>query len=325
MKREIIEFIKTHKKTKYLVGYVGDGTNDSEALQAADVSIALGEFDISIAAPFVSKVKNISCVVALMCEGRANLVNGFHNFRFFIFFTFCQFTGLLQLLFFYISWNAAQLIWMDLIMLTAFGYLISSFRPSKLSPHIPKSSLFNKRFLISLSLQILASLVIMIIGYNYMRKNSSFYEYPVDKFSEHEKQTGHIDMNRDYSDNHLMFMMVNNLFLIYFFITSIRSRFRESLTRKPLTILYMIIMMGMNIFWLGLANSHSELDMFINHWFYIPAMPGAVHFVSILLVINSVLTIVIELAVEYVDRKNSKHKLQERQDKCRFFKFVNLI
>ena len=84
-KKTIIQFIKKYKAEKNLVGFVGDGTNDSEALVEADISLSLGDFTMSISAPFVSKVKNISQITTLISEGRGSLYSGLLNFRFLLF------------------------------------------------------------------------------------------------------------------------------------------------------------------------------------------------------------------------------------------------
>jgi magnesium-transporting ATPase (P-type) len=329
MKKEIIKFIKTYKNSKYLTGYVGDGTNDCEALREADVSMALGEFDISIAAPFVSKEKNISSILTLIKEGKANLTNGFYNFRFFIFFTTCQFCGLLLLFFFYISWNASQLIWMDLVILTVFGYLISSFRPGKLTSEIPKSSLFNKRLMISLFLQILFSLIILITSYYILRNHGySFYKRPIDIIDEHAKESGHINIEQEFYDNHFLFIVINNFFVIYFFTINFRGRFREKLFKKPLTICYLFFMFAMNIIWLNLANNYNGFEIFITTFlkktFHIPEMPGIWKCFLIILVFNMFAIVLIELLVDYYDRKYQKRKNNERIEKCKIFRFLTL-
>lgn len=63
-------------------GMCGDGANDCGALKAAAVGISLSEAEASIAAPFTSKVQDISCVVTLIREGKAALATSFQAFKF---------------------------------------------------------------------------------------------------------------------------------------------------------------------------------------------------------------------------------------------------
>jgi cation-transporting ATPase 13A3/4/5 len=55
----------------------GDGANDCGALKTANVGISLSEAEASIAAPFTSKIQNISCVISLLKEGKASLTTSF--------------------------------------------------------------------------------------------------------------------------------------------------------------------------------------------------------------------------------------------------------
>ena len=55
----------------------GDGANDCVALKTADIGVSLSEAEASIAAPFTSKIQNISCVVELLKEGKASLTTSF--------------------------------------------------------------------------------------------------------------------------------------------------------------------------------------------------------------------------------------------------------
>jgi cation-transporting ATPase 13A3/4/5 len=55
----------------------GDGANDCGALKTADVGISLSEAEASIAAPFTSRIQDISCVIKVFREGRAALVTSF--------------------------------------------------------------------------------------------------------------------------------------------------------------------------------------------------------------------------------------------------------
>ena len=59
----LIKQLKSYHKV--MVGMCGDGANDCAALKTASVGISLSEAEASIAAPFTSKVQDISCVVDL--------------------------------------------------------------------------------------------------------------------------------------------------------------------------------------------------------------------------------------------------------------------
>ena len=64
------------------VGMGGDGANDCAALKSADAGLSLSDSEASIAAPFTSKVQNISSMVILMREGRASLATSITAFKF---------------------------------------------------------------------------------------------------------------------------------------------------------------------------------------------------------------------------------------------------
>lgn len=62
-KQELVEKLQG---LDYTVGFCGDGANDCGALKAADVGISLSEAEASVAAPFTSRVFDISCVPQLI-------------------------------------------------------------------------------------------------------------------------------------------------------------------------------------------------------------------------------------------------------------------
>lgn len=62
-KHELVEKLQS---IDYCCGFCGDGANDCGALKAADVGISLSEAEASVAAPFTSRVFDISCVPKLI-------------------------------------------------------------------------------------------------------------------------------------------------------------------------------------------------------------------------------------------------------------------
>ncbi len=63
----------------------------------AHVGISLSEAEASVAAPFTSKIQNISCVPQVIKEGRAALVTSFGVFKYMALYSMIQFTSVLIL------------------------------------------------------------------------------------------------------------------------------------------------------------------------------------------------------------------------------------
>src|ERR1700753_21240 len=89
-KHELVEKLQS---IDYCCGFCGDGANDCGALKAADVGVSLSEAEASVAAPFTSHIFDISCVPALIKEGRAALVTSFCCFKYMSLYSAIQFTS----------------------------------------------------------------------------------------------------------------------------------------------------------------------------------------------------------------------------------------
>src|ERR1700743_3201893 len=85
--------VERYQMLGYCVGFCGDEANDCGALKAADVGISLSEAEASVAAPFTSRVFDISCVPEVIREGRAALVTSFSCFKYMSLYSAIQFTS----------------------------------------------------------------------------------------------------------------------------------------------------------------------------------------------------------------------------------------
>jgi cation-transporting P-type ATPase 13A2 len=83
--------LKTKEIFNITVGMCGDGANDCNALKCADAGLSLSESEASIAAPFTSKVSNITAMVTLLKEGRASMATAVSIFKFIMMYSLIQF------------------------------------------------------------------------------------------------------------------------------------------------------------------------------------------------------------------------------------------
>ena len=143
----------------------GDGANDCGALKQADAGISLSEAEASIAAPFTSKVQDISCVITLLREGRAALTTTFQAFKFIELYSMIQFFSVTILYLQSSNLSDSQYLYIDigvLVPLCVFQSWTGAYH--KLTPILPQESLFNFPVLLS----VLGSAAIQLVFQLYM-------------------------------------------------------------------------------------------------------------------------------------------------------------
>jgi cation-transporting ATPase 13A2 len=149
--------------SSFLVGMCGDGANDCSSLKTADIGVSLSEAEASIAAPFTSKVQDISCIVKLLREGRCALSNSFQCFKYIVVYSMIQFITVTLL---YTSFSAVgdyQFLWIDLFMIFPLAIFMSYTKANKqLSTYLPTTNLISFPVLASIIGQIMIQLIFQV-------------------------------------------------------------------------------------------------------------------------------------------------------------------
>ncbi|ORY09897.1 hypothetical protein BCR34DRAFT_486512 [Clohesyomyces aquaticus] len=175
-KHELVEKLQS---IDYCVGFCGDGANDCGALKAADVGISLSEAEASVAAPFTSRVFDISCVPQVIKEGRAALVTSFSCFKYMSLYSAIQFTSVSFLYASASNLGDFQFLYIDLLLILPIAIFMGwSGAYPQLSRKRPTASLVSRKVLTPLLGQIFICVLIQAIGFEYVQKQP-WYQPPV--------------------------------------------------------------------------------------------------------------------------------------------------
>lgn len=169
-KHELVEKLQS---IDYCVGFCGDGANDCGALKAADVGISLSEAEASVAAPFTSRVFDISCVPQVIQEGRAALVTSFSCFKYMSLYSAIQFTSVSFLYASASNLGDFQFLYIDLLLILPIAIFMGWTGPYPvLSRKRPTASLVSRKVLTPLLGQIFITVMVQLIGFEYVHKQS---------------------------------------------------------------------------------------------------------------------------------------------------------
>ena len=166
-KHELVEKLQS---IDYCCGFCGDGANDCGALKAADVGISLSEAEASVAAPFTSRVFDISCVPQVIREGRAALVTSFCCFKYMSLYSAIQFTSVSFLYASASNLGDFQYLFIDLFLILPIAIFMGWSGPNEIicRKH-PTASLVSRKVLTPLLGQILICIIIQAVAFQLVR------------------------------------------------------------------------------------------------------------------------------------------------------------
>ncbi|KAI9746524.1 MAG: hypothetical protein M1818_000237 [Claussenomyces sp. TS43310] len=167
-KHELVEKLQS---LDYCCGFCGDGANDCGALTAADVGISLSEAEASVAAPFTSRIFDITCVPEVIREGRAALVTSFSCFKYMSLYSAIQFTSVSFLYASASNLGDFQFLFIDLLIILPIAIFMGwTGAYPVLSRKRPTASLVSRKVLTPLLGQIGISILIQAIGFVTVRR-----------------------------------------------------------------------------------------------------------------------------------------------------------
>lgn len=145
------ELVEKLQELSYTTGFCGDGANDCGALKAADVGISLSEAESSVAAPFTSRVFEISCVLDVIKEGRCALATSFSCFKYMSLYSAIQFVSVSLLYSVGSNLGDFQFLWIDLFLILPIAIFMAWSKPyGVLSKKRPTANLVSRKVLVPL-------------------------------------------------------------------------------------------------------------------------------------------------------------------------------
>lgn len=211
------ELVEQLQKMDYTVGFCGDGANDCGALKAADVGISLSEAEASVAAPFTSKIFDITCVLDVIKEGRASLVTSFACFQYMSLYSAIQFISITILYSRGSNLGDFQFLYIDLLLIIPIAVTMSWSKPyHELAKKRPSANLVSPKILVPLILDIVFLFLFQFLPWIWIQ-GRPWYIKPI---------VGGDDAVQS-SDNTVLFYISNFQYILTSVVLSIGPPYRE--------------------------------------------------------------------------------------------------
>lgn len=213
------ELVEQLQKIDYTVGFCGDGANDCGALKAADVGISLSEAEASVAAPFTSRVFEISCVLDVIKEGRSSLVTSFSCFKYMSLYSAIQFITITILYKRGTNLGDFQFLYIDMFLILPLAIFMSWSKPfGTLCVKRPTANLVSPKILIPMICHISVILAFQIVLWLWVQ-NEPWYIKPIPAGDDDVKS----------SDNTVLFLFSNFQYILIAVVLSSGPPYRQSM------------------------------------------------------------------------------------------------
>ncbi|KAK7208376.1 P-type ATPase-like protein [Myxozyma melibiosi] len=217
------ELVEKLQEIDYSVCFCGDGANDCGALKAADVGISLSEAEASVAAPFTSRVFEISCVPDVIREGRASLVTSFSCFKYMSLYSAIQFSTVGILYASGTNLGDFQFLMIDMFLILPIAVFMAWAKPYPvLSRKRPTANLVSQKILIKLVGQIVISVFFQFIIWEAV-KRQPWYTPPI---------PGSDDSHVQSSDNTSLFLASCYQYIFVAMVLSVGPPYREPMRKN---------------------------------------------------------------------------------------------
>ncbi|KJX93603.1 hypothetical protein TI39_contig4286g00001 [Zymoseptoria brevis] len=237
-KHELVEKLQS---IDYCAGFCGDGANDCGALKAADVGISLSEAEASVAAPFTSRVFDISCVPEVIREGRAALVTSFSCFKYMSLYSAIQFTSVSFLYATASNLGDFQFLFIDLALILPIAIFMGWSGPyHELSRKRPTASLVSRKVLTPLIGQIVICVMTQFIGWWFVRQQPWYKPPIIDKDHSNSKN----------SENSTLFLVSCFQYILSAIVLSVGKPFRQSMGHNLPFVITMLVALAISAYML---------------------------------------------------------------------------
>ncbi|KAK9451654.1 uncharacterized protein V1518DRAFT_409163 [Limtongia smithiae] len=217
------ELVEKLQGIDYTVCFCGDGANDCGALKAADVGISLSEAEASVAAPFTSRIFEISCVPDVIREGRASLVTSFSCFKYMSLYSAIQFSTVGILYGSGTNLGDFQFLMIDMFLILPIAVFMAWSNPYPvLSTKRPTANLVSQKILVNLIGQIVINVGFQFLIWRLV-KQQPFYTPPV---------PGSDDSHVQSSDNTALFLASCFQYIFIAMVLSVGPPYREAMTKN---------------------------------------------------------------------------------------------